>query len=122
MEIDFLFWEDCPSHEEAYERLAGVLAEEGVTAPIRRIEVSTDEQAAEHRFPGSPTIKIGGRDIQAEVAEQSPPALTCRLYFLEDGRPSPLPSREMIRRAVQAAAAGGGAHPAPPHSPSSEVN
>jgi hypothetical protein len=105
--IDFLYWEDCPSHDEAYERLAAVLSEEGVTAEIRRIEVSTEERAAALRFPGSPTIRVADRDIQPEVAEQSPAGLTCRLYILEDGRPSPLPSREMIRRAVRAAAAGG---------------
>src|SRR5688500_7403362 len=101
MMVDFLYWEDCPSHDEAYERLAAVLAEEGVTAEIRRVRVSTEEEAAALRSPGSPTIRVEGRDIQPEVAEQSPAGLTCRLYILEDGRPSPLPSREMIRRAVQ---------------------
>ena len=91
MEIEFLYWEDCPSHDEAYQRLEAVLAEEGLAAPIRRVHVGTEEEAARHSFPGSPTIK-------------SSPGLTCRLYILEDGRPSPLPSREMIRRAVRAAA------------------
>jgi hypothetical protein len=104
MEIEFLYWEDCPSHDEASRRLESVLAEEGVTATIRRIHVGTDEEAVARGFPGSPTIKVAGRDIQPEGAEQSPPGLTCRLYILEDGRPSPLPSREMIRRAVRAAA------------------
>jgi hypothetical protein len=107
MTVDFLYWTECPSHEEAYERLDGVLAEEGVQAELRRVEVTSDEQATELRFPGSPTIRVEGRDIQPEVAEASPPGLTCRLYILEDGRPSPLPSREMIRRAVRAAFAGG---------------
>lgn len=107
MTVEFLYWEECPSHEEAYERLTTVLADEGVGASIRRVQVFTDQQAAELCFPGSPTIRIEGRDLQPEVAAASPPSLTCRLYILEDGRPSPLPSREMIRRAVRAAAAGG---------------
>jgi hypothetical protein len=111
MVVEFLYWEDCPSHEDAYARLTAVLAEEGVPARIRRLQVSSDEQAAELRFPGSPTIKIDGRDLQPEAAAESPPALTCRLYILEDGRPSPLPSREMIRRAVRAAAGGTKAQP-----------
>lgn len=104
MEIELLYWEECPSHDEASRRLDAVLEEEGVTARIRRIHVGTDEEAVALGFPGSPTIKVAGRDIQPEGAEQSPPGLTCRLYILEDGRPSPLPSREMIRRAVRAAA------------------
>jgi hypothetical protein len=104
MDIEFLYWEECPSHDEASRRLDAVLAEEGLTAEIRRVHVATEEQAVALGFPGSPTIKVAGRDIQPEVAEQSPPGLTCRLYILEDGRPSPLPSREMIRHAVRAAA------------------
>ena len=106
MEIEFYYWEDCPSHDEASRRLDAVLAEEGVTAQIRRIHVRTDEEAVALAFPGSPTIKVGGRDLQPEMAETSPSGLTCRLYFLEDGRPSPLPSLDMIRRAVRAAAGG----------------
>src|SRR5688572_11143648 len=104
MKIEFLYWEDCPSHGEASSRLEAVLAEEGVTAPIRRMHVGTAEEAVAMGITGSPTIKIGGRDIQPEGAERSPPGLNCRLYILEDGRPSPLPSREMIRRAVRSAA------------------
>ena len=104
IEIEFLYWEDCPSHDEASRRLESVLAAEGVTARIRRVHVGTEEEAVALGFPGSPTIKVAGRDIQPDVAAQSPPGLTCRLYILEDGRPSPLPSREMIRRAVRAAA------------------
>ena len=106
MVVDFLYWEACPSHDQAYERLTAALADEGVQARIKRVQVSTDQQAADLHFPGSPTIRIDGRDLQPEVAADSPPALTCRLYILEDGRPSPLPSRDMIRRALQAAVTG----------------
>lgn len=45
MAVDFLYREACPSHEEAYERCATTLAEEGLTARSRRIEVSNEEQA-----------------------------------------------------------------------------
>jgi hypothetical protein len=52
-------------------------------------------------FPGSPTIRIDGVDIDPEGAEQMGTALTCRVYRLEDGRISPLPSQKMIRRALR---------------------
>ncbi|MBI3975699.1 MAG: hypothetical protein HY334_04835, partial [Armatimonadetes bacterium] len=67
--------------------------------------VGTEEAAQALAFPGSPTIRVDGRDIQAETARAAQGRLTCRLYLREDGRPSPLPSRETIRRAVRAAAA-----------------
>jgi len=103
MKIEFLFWEDCPSHPGAWQRLHEVLADRGVEAEVTRIEITTEDEARRWRFPGSPTILIDGQDIdpQPEAAHR----LTCRLYFHEDGRASPLPSRAMIARALDAAQA-----------------
>jgi hypothetical protein len=98
--IEFLFWEDCPSHPQALERLQEVMAEVEVDSPIKKIEVRTDEDAARLAFPGSPTIRVDGVDIDAKGAAQMGTALTCRVYVLENGRFSPLPSREMLRRAL----------------------
>jgi hypothetical protein len=98
--IEFLFWEDCPSHPKALELLQEVMAEVGVDSPIEKIEVLADEDAARLAFPGSPTIRVDGVDIDAEGAAQMGTALTCRVYVLENGRFSPLPSREMLRRAL----------------------
>lgn len=98
MKIDFLYYEDCPSHEQALERLRKVMSEEGVEGDIEVVKVETGEQARELRFTGSPTIRIDGRDIDPPPDEFY--ALTCRAYTLEDGRISPLPSEAMIRRAL----------------------
>ncbi|MGD8397302.1 MAG: DUF2703 domain-containing protein [Anaerolineae bacterium] len=98
--IKFLYWEDCPSHPQAWRLLEEVLAEEGVDAEIERIEIITDEDAARLDFHGSPTIRIGGADVDPASAEGMPVALACRVYRLEDGRFSPVPSKEMIRRAL----------------------
>jgi hypothetical protein len=98
--IEFLFWEDCPSHPKAFELLQEVMAEVEVDSTIEKIEVLTDEDAARLAFPGSPTIRVDGVDIDGEGAAQMETALTCRVYVLENGRFSPLPSREMLRRAL----------------------
>src|SRR3954454_12111410 len=102
MRVRFLFYEDCPSHELALERLRDVLAEEGIDADVEVLKVESEEQAQELRFVGSPTILVNDEDI-----DPPPPnshyALTCRAYGLEDGRISPLPSWDMIRRAIDAA-------------------
>jgi len=104
MRIDFLYWEECPSHDEALQRLRAVLVEEGVAADVQVTHVSTEAAAQALRFPGSPTIRVDGRDIQPETAAADG-RLTCRLYYRDDGRPSPLPAAGMIRRAVRAAQA-----------------
>jgi len=105
VQIQFLFWEDCPSHPQAWRLLQEVLDETGIEATIERIEVVTDEQAEQWQFPGSPTIRINGVDVDAGGASQMGSALTCRVYVLEDGRFSPVPSREMIHWALQRARA-----------------
>jgi hypothetical protein len=99
--IEFLFWEDCPSHPQAWQLLQEVLAEMGIKASVEQIEVLTDKDAARLKFPGSPTIRVDGVDIDPDGAAQMGTALTCRLYRLEDGRPSPLPSKRMIRRTLE---------------------
>jgi hypothetical protein len=100
MKITFLYYEDCPSHDAALDRLRQVMAEEGIQTEIEIIKVETEEQAQRLRFIGSPTIRINGLDI-----DPPPPdayyALTCRAYHLEDGRISPLPSPDMIRRGLR---------------------
>jgi len=100
LNITFLYFEDCPSHEAALERLRGVMAEEDIDAPVKIIKVETDEEAEKWHFVGSPTILVDGRDIDPPQHGASP-ALTCRTYHLEDGRFSPLPSVAMIRRGLR---------------------
>lgn len=102
LHIQFLWWEECESHGEAWRRLQAVLDAVGVPAHVERIEVRTDAEAERWHFPGSPTIRINGEDIDPARAE-APSRLTCRLYRREDGRPSPLPTEDAIRRAVERA-------------------
>jgi len=98
--IEFLYWEDCPSHPQALQRLQEVMAELEIVSPIEKIEVLTDDDAERLAFPGSPTIRVDGEDVDAAGADQMGTALTCRVYILENGRYSPVPSKEMIRRAL----------------------
>jgi hypothetical protein len=97
--VSFLYYEDCPSHDLALERLRVVMAEEGISGEVEVFNVETEEQARQLRFVGSPTIRIDGQDIEPPTDPRY--ALTCRAYRLEDDRISPLPSKDMIRRALR---------------------
>jgi hypothetical protein len=99
MRIEFLYWEECPSHPEALARLRTVLRDEGVDVPVEIIEVRTEAEAITRTFPGSPTIRINGADIQPPG--DNPIGLACRVYHTDEGRVSPLPTAAMIRRAVR---------------------
>jgi hypothetical protein len=100
--VELLWWEGCPSHPEALADLERILAEEGLAAPVELVEIESDEQAANERFPGSPTIRIGGEDIVPPGAGE-PFTLTCRVYRRRDGRISPTPDPEDVRAAVRRA-------------------
>ncbi len=100
MGVSFLYYEECPSHDLALERLREVMAEESIPGEVEVIKVETEEQARELRFVGSPTIRVDGQDI--DPPSDSRYALTCRVYHLKDDRISPLPSKDMIRRALRA--------------------
>jgi hypothetical protein len=98
MKVELLYWDGCPSHPEALDLLQDVLVELGVEATVELHEVLSDDEAHELRFPGSPTIRVDGRDVDAAGADARP-ALTCRIYHLADGRVSPIPSREQLKEA-----------------------
>lgn len=99
MNVELLYWEGCPSYPEARELLEDVLRERGLDVEIRVRHVATREEATKLRFPGSPTIRIDGRDVDPAGADD-PPALNCRIYLLPDGRVSPVPSRQQLEEAL----------------------
>jgi hypothetical protein len=98
--VEFLYWEGCPSYPEARELLEDVLRVQAADVEIQVRQVETQEEAVELRFPGSPTIRIDGRDVDPAGADE-PPSLTCRIYQLPDGRVSPIPSREQFEEALR---------------------
>ena len=100
MTIEFLYWEGCPSSPEAKELLNEVLEAREIEAPVEMREVRTQEEAESLRFPGSPTIRIDGRDVDPAGAKGRP-ALNCRIYYLPDGRVSPIPTREQLEAALR---------------------
>ena len=61
--IELMFWAGCPSHPEALELLREVLDERNIDEPIVIREVFTQEDAIALAFPGSPTIRVDGRDV-----------------------------------------------------------
>jgi hypothetical protein len=97
--VELLFWRGCPSHAEALETLRAVLDERRPRLPVELVELETQADAVRLAFPGSPTIRVDGRDVDGAGAA-GPPSLTCRVYRLPDGRPSPVPSREQIEEAL----------------------
>jgi hypothetical protein len=94
VEVELLFWEGCPSYPAT---LADLRAALGGGVPVTVREIVTEEQAIAERFPGSPTIRVDGRDL---FPIDEPPSLSCRVYRLADGRFSPTPDPALLREAL----------------------
>lgn len=100
MKVELLWFAGCPSYLLARERLAQVLREEGIDVPIEMIEIKDDADAIAHKFLGSPTIRLDGRDPFAEPGQEDF-AMQCRVYRTPVGLKG-VPTLEMLRAAVRA--------------------
>jgi hypothetical protein len=99
-EIELLWWEDCPSWERALAMLREEMEAAGLDpASVEVTEIDNEEDAERTDFPGSPTIRIDGVDLQPPAAG-APRGLTCRIYRRRDGRSSPLPDPQDLREAL----------------------
>ena len=106
MRVELLWWEGCPSYPQALDELKGVLRAEGLDPEgVQLREVESDEEAERERFPGSPTIRVDGEDV-LPPGDGRPFGLTCRVYRLRDGRPSPTPDPADVRAAIRRLSAG----------------
>ena len=103
--VELRWWDGCPSTAGALADLRSALEEVGLDPDAVAVsEVRTDEEAAEQRFPGSPTILIDGEDVQP-VEDDEVFGLTCRVYRRRNGRISPTPDPDDIRDALRRAVA-----------------
>ena len=100
--VEVLTFEGCPHAEPALELVKRVLADSGVGATVRRVDLPDAEAAAAERFLGSPTIRVNGRDIEPGITERDQYVLSCRIYRTESGLTGE-PDEQWLREALSAA-------------------
>jgi hypothetical protein len=66
MKVEVLYFEGCPNHVPAVERVREALQSENETADVQEIEVRTQGEAESLGFLGSPSVRINGLDIEPE--------------------------------------------------------
>src|SRR5215208_6764549 len=97
MTVEIFYFEGCPNHKPASERVRSVIQEEGLSAEVTEIEVPNEAAAKKVGFLGSPTVRINGIDIEPASRDGKKIGFACRCY------PGGLPATEMIRAAVREA-------------------
>ena len=99
MRIEILYFDGRPNHEQLLEHLPRLLEREGVDAEIILCKVPDAERAQRERFLGSPTIRVGGRDIDPGATHRTDYGLKCRIYQTREGLTG-LPPDEWILDAL----------------------
>lgn len=101
MRVELLYWDEDPNYMRARQDLVDVLTEDAFETTIQMIAVNSEEDARLLEFPGSPTIRIDGRDIlpQADGSFR----LGLREYPVDDGSSAPTPAKALIRGAIERA-------------------
>jgi hypothetical protein len=100
MKVELLYVADCPNIEGTRRLLKRTLRELGIAQEISEVQLSDPAQAEALKFPGSPTIRINGADLEPNLRGQRSYGLCCRTYLI-DGRLVGMPSQEMIREAMR---------------------
>jgi len=95
--IEVLYIPGCPHHQPTVERVRNVLASELLGEEVCEVPVTTEGEAQSLCFPGSPTVRVNGRDI--EPTRTVAPMLACRLYANGTG----VPPEDMLRAAISQA-------------------
>jgi len=98
MKIEILHFDGCPTYRATENTLRQVLAEEGIEADIELVVVNSDEEAWRLRFPGSPTIRVDGRD-PFPTPEREDWRLGCRVYATPEGLIGS-PTAQMLKAAL----------------------
>ena len=105
MKIEVLYFDGCPNHKPAVERVQQSLREEGVSAELVEVNVGDGSIAQQVGFLGSPSVRVNGLDVEPEAGAAREYGMMCRTYSV-DGRREGLPSREMLRQAIREANSG----------------
>jgi hypothetical protein len=99
MNIELLVVPDCPNEGVAATRLRRALDEIGLLDKEFALRtITTQAEAEEAGFTGSPTILVDGQDLFPEPA--AAPGLACRIYRTPSGQTG-VPDPAQLRGALQ---------------------
>ncbi len=102
MKIEVLYFQGCPNHGPAVDRLRAALSAEGVAAEVVEIEVNDVATPESMEFLGSPTIRVNGIDVETSWGVARPIGISCRTY-IDGATREGVPPMGLLRRAIRAA-------------------
>jgi len=101
--IDVLYVQDCPHYQETLAMVERIRAELGIDTELHSTLVIDQVAADRVGFPGSPTVRVDGHDVEPGSEPATEYVAGCRLYRLEH-RFAGQPEERWIRQALLEAA------------------
>ena len=83
--VEIFYFDGCPNHHPAVALVERVSRELGIEPQLQLVNVPDQGAAERARFLGSPTIRVGGTDVDPHTEERSDYALSCRVFQTEAG-------------------------------------
>ena len=97
--VEILFFAGCPNVEQTREMIEAASAAAGVVPELRLTAVTSQAEAERLRFLGSPSVRVGGRDIEPGADERETFVFACRIYQTDAGI-SGRPAEEWLHAAL----------------------
>lgn len=101
--IEVLYTQDCPHYTATLALVERVRAEVGIDTELRTSLILDQAAADQARFPGSPTVRVDGHDVEPGSEPATEYIVACRLYRLEyrfAGQPEERWVREALLQAT----------------------
>lgn len=99
--VGLLHTGDCHAYHQAFDEIEKALKEKGLPVQFEVMLITSEEEAEENRFFGSPTIQINGEDVDPKAKMVTKYGMcSCRPYFWKD-KSYDYPPKEMIIEALK---------------------
>jgi len=98
--VEILYTDACPFWKKTLRTINDVAKELSVAIVIKKTRIANEEEAKRYRFPGSPTVRIKGVDVDPAAKQTEGSYIGCRIYFYE-GQTYEYPPKQMIKTALQ---------------------
>jgi hypothetical protein len=109
LRVELLYTDDDPNYMAARQNLVEVLNEDAFETTIQMIAIGSMADAELMGFPGSPTIRVDGEDIDPDGATSV--GLGRRTYSTFAAETAGVPGKALIRAAVERARGWGHSRP-----------
>ncbi len=76
VKIEILSLEGCSGTPPTKDLVKAVSADLGIGITLTETKINTVQEANDHRFPGSPTVRVNGLDVEPAMRDVEQSALT----------------------------------------------